>query len=144
MFLTVVDLDRDGLLDVLGTVRGKPLVLHRRKTRAPAAWESLRIDLPPNTGTGKGIAVGDIDLDGRPDIVFSCEHAKPPRSGVVWLSYRERATDRTWDAHEISGPQGVKYDLVELLDLDGDGDLDEITYEEAANLGVIWYENPTR
>jgi len=43
----------------------------------------------------------------------------------------------------VSGPEGVKYDLVALVDLDGDGDLDVITTEETANLGVIWYENPT-
>jgi hypothetical protein len=46
--------------------------------------------------------------------------------------------------HEISGPTGVKYDLVALVDLDGDGDLDVITTEENTNLGVIWYENPAR
>ena len=34
-------------------------------------------------------------------------------------------------------------DLLEAVDLDGDGDLDLITCEEVADLGVIWYENPT-
>jgi hypothetical protein len=36
----------------------------------------------------------------------------------------------------------VKHDLLEIVDLDDDGDLDVITTEEAKNLGVIWYENP--
>ena len=31
-----------------------------------------------------------------------------------------------------------------FVDLDGDGDLDVITTEEITNLGMIWYENPTR
>jgi hypothetical protein len=35
-------------------------------------------------------------------------------------------------------------DLVALLDLDGDGHVDAIMTEEVTNLGVIWYENPTR
>ncbi len=48
------------------------------------------------------------------------------------------------DPHPISGPQGIKFDLVKLLDLDGDGDLDVLTCEERDNLGVIWYENPLR
>jgi hypothetical protein len=89
------------------------------------------------------VRVGDIDGDGKLDIVFSCEGAAD-RSGVAWLSYRKGPTDAHWDAHEIGGREGVKFDLVQLLDLDGDGDLDAITCEEARNLGLIWYENPTK
>jgi hypothetical protein len=38
---------------------------------------------------------------------------------------------------------------MELLDLDGDGDLDVLTCEEnygpdSQGLGVIWYENPIK
>ncbi|KPK47729.1 MAG: hypothetical protein AMK72_08020, partial [Planctomycetes bacterium SM23_25] len=86
------------------------------------------------------------------------EGAKGNLSGVMWLScrrkkvpgtfsakrYLEPFSDAEWDAHDISGPEGVKYDLVELVDLDADGDLDVLTCEESANLGLIWYENPTR
>jgi hypothetical protein len=90
------------------------------------------------------VAVGDIDLDGRLDLVFSCEGANGEQSGVMWLSYRKAVTDREWMAHEISGAPGTKYDLVQLIDLDGDGDLDVLTCEEVENLGVIWYENPAR
>ena len=143
MFLDLADLDGDGLPDVLGAVRGGDIVFHRRKAGTPVAWETFPIRLPPRTGTGKGIAAGDIDLDGKLDIVFSCEHARG-KSGVVWLSRRRSVTDPDWDAHEISGPEGVKYDMVKLIDLDADGDLDVLTCEESRNLGVIWYENPAR
>jgi hypothetical protein len=37
---------------------------------------------------------------------------------------------------------GVKYDFIELIDLDGDQDLDVLTTEENKGLGVVWYENP--
>ncbi|MFW6162999.1 MAG: FG-GAP repeat domain-containing protein [Planctomycetota bacterium] len=144
MFLDYADLDRDGLTDVLGAVKGGDIVWHRRTSKAPVAWETLFIPMPPNTGTGKAVAVGDIDGDGRPDVVFSCEHARGKRSGAGWLAYRKAPTDRDWEAHEIGGPQGVKYDMVKLLDLDADGDLDVLTCEESHNLGVVWYENPTR
>jgi hypothetical protein len=42
----------------------------------------------------------------------------------------------------LGGVDGVKHDLVEVLDLDDDGDLDVLTCEEVKNLGVFWYENP--
>ncbi|MBX6315352.1 MAG: VCBS repeat-containing protein [Isosphaeraceae bacterium] len=142
MFLTLADLDRDGHLDLLTATRDRGLVFLRRQANRSDAWERYTIDLPPNTGTAKAVAVGDIDLDGHPDIIFTCEGAVGSKSGVVWMSYRGSVTDRTWTAHEVSGPEGTKYDLVELLDLDGDGDLDALTCEERENLGVIWYENP--
>jgi len=142
MFLTVVDLDRDGLLDVLAATRGHELLYLRRQAAVPNVWESHTIEIPEQAGTGKGVAVGDIDRDGRLDIVFTCEHAKD-KPGVMWLSYVDSVTDPVWTAHDISGPEGVKFDRVELLDVDDDGDLDVLTCEEIANFGVIWYENPT-
>lgn len=144
MFLDLADLDRDGLLDVIVAVREHGLVFLRRKPGPGVAWEAYPIAVAPQTGGCKSVRVADVDGDGRLDLVYSCEHATGDKSGVVWLSYRKAVTDPVWDVHEISGPPGVKYDLVELLDLDGDGDLDVLTSEETDNLGVIWYENPTR
>ncbi len=91
-------------------------------------------------GTGKSIRSADVNLDGQEDFVYSCEQANGAKHGVVWL-------DMTRDGlkiRAISGPEGVKFDLIQMVDLDADGDLDVITCEERANLGVFWYENPTR
>ena len=68
----------------------------------------------------------------------------PAHPGVTWLA---RDGD-TWNAHPISAP-GSKFDRMELLDLDADGDLDVITCEENAGpdsrgLGLVWFENPSR
>ena len=144
MFLTVADLDRDWLDDVLVAVREGPIRYFRRTKWSPPEWETHRIELPPGSGTGKSVAVGDIDRDGKPDVVLSCENAFDAKAGVVWMSYGKTPADGDWRHYPISGPEGVKFDLVKLVDLDDDGDLDVITCEEAANLGVIWYENPLR
>ena len=144
MFLTVADLDRDWLDDVLVAVRGGPIRYFRRTKWAPPEWETHMIDLPPGAGTGKSVAVGDVDRDGKPDIVFSCENAFDAKAGVMWMSYGKTPAEGDWRHYPISGPEGVKFDLVKLADLDEDGDLDVITCEETANLGVIWYENPLR
>lgn len=44
---------------------------------------------------------------------------------------------------DISGPEGTKFDLIQLIDVDNDSDLDVVTCEEADGLGLFWYENPT-
>jgi len=144
MFLCVADLDADGLKDVLVAQKPREILFHRRKTRDGRQWGSYPIPIPDSAGTAKAVNVGDIDLDGKLDVVFTCEGAGRGMSGVMWLSCRGKPADGAWRAHDVSGPEGVKYDLVQLIDMDGDGDLDALTCEESANLGVIWYENPTR
>jgi hypothetical protein len=142
MFLDTADLDGDGLQDVLTAAKPRHVLVHRRRTSAGRAWETRSIGLPETAGTAKSVRAGDIDGDGRLDLVFSCEGAVAEKAGVMWLSQRTAVGGAEWQPHDISGPQGVKYDLIELVDLDGDGDLDVLTCEETDNLGVIWYENP--
>ena len=149
MFLWPTDFDQDGLEDVLVAIRATEIDYHRRVSLEPETWEHQTLRWPERAGTGKSVAVGDIDLDGRPDIVCSAEKAAKG-SGVVWL--RNEAgpasggadAQMAWSPREISGLPGGKYDRIELLDLDKDGDLDVLTSEEDHALGVIWYENPTR
>lgn len=107
-------------------------------------WSEAAVPAAENTGTLKSARWADIDLDGRLDIVYSCENATGNKSGVVWLKAGQGDESGKWLRHEISGPEGVKFDLIQMLDLDADGDLDVVTCEERANLGVIWYENPAK
>ncbi len=144
MFMTIADLDQDGLSDFLTAVREGPIVYYRRLPGAEIAWERHEIALPEGTGTGKAVAVADFNLDGKMDIAFTCENAHEEKVGAMWLSYKDSPTEPVWQPHPLSGPEGVKFDRIELADLDGDGDLDLITCEERDNLGVIWYENPAR
>jgi len=140
MFLVLADYDGDGLKDVLTCAKEKEVLWFRRLDKTGKAWEEKGILYPENTGRAKAVAAGDIDLDGKIDLIVDCESANPPLSGMVWMS----GADSKW--HEVSGPDGIKYDRIELIDLDGDGDLDAMSCEERHNkggLGVFWYENPT-
>jgi hypothetical protein len=156
MFLATGDVDGDGHRDIVVGVEVAPkdrrdpnrqsrIVWFRRLDASGHHWAEQVIAVPENTGSVKAVAIGDLDGDGRADLVVSCEHARDERIGVYWLrQYGDRAIPQ-WSAHDITGPLGIKFDLVRLLDLDGDGDLDVLTNEEEENdvgLGVIWYENP--
>ena len=140
------EVDQDGREDLVAAVREGGVLVFRRSSGNPPKWETQEIPMPSETGTGKGAGIADVNGDGQPDLVITCENAAR-KSGVFWLSREKSASfdQAKWTAHEISGKlEGVKYDLVQLLDLDNDGDLDALTCEERDNLGVIWYENPSK
>lgn len=144
MFLDIADLDGDGKTDVVMAVRGGPIQFFRSTSARGNRWRAHAIAIPAGFGTGKAVAVGDMDLDGNPDLVFTCEGAEGDLSGVGLLRHSGNAASPDWEATDIGGPEGVKFDRIELLDLDGDGDLDILTSEESDQLGVVWYQNPTR
>ena len=106
-------------------------------------WSSHTFELPFGLPLGKSVAVGDINLDGRMDVV-STNRGQEPAKCVAWQEWSRSPRDDQWASTDIGGTTGAKFDLIELLDLDEDGDLDVITCEEVANLGVVWYENPLR
>lgn len=140
MFLGLGDLNRDKLQDIAVATSSHGTDLYLREGQQPS-FRYRALDQLENTGTGKAVACGDLNFDGQTDLVLSYEHANPPKSGVVWLEFQP---DGSYTRHEISGPEGIKFDLIQLIDLDSDGDLDVLTCEERANLGLIWYENPTK
>lgn len=144
MFLDLADLDGDQRTDAAVAVKPREvfLLLQPRDLRQP--WPERRVSLPDSIGTAKAVALGDIDLDGKLDVVFSCEEARGSKLGVVWFPANTLISAQSPTLHDISGPDGTKFDRMELIDLDRDGDLDVLTTEETENLGVIWYENPQR
>jgi len=92
---------------------------------------------------GKAVALGNIDTDQHTDLVVTFNtQGQQDKPGVAWIKVDPDKEPKDWQAFNIAGLEGKKFDRVELIDLDGDGDLDVLTCEEADNLGVIWYENP--
>jgi hypothetical protein len=131
----------DGSPEILVASRDQGVLIIRG---GPDGWEETVIPLGNETGTGKAVAAGDLDGDGRPELVVSTEDASG-RHGLFQLRRSGDGPDAPWSMLPISGTRdGSKYDLVRLIDLDADGDLDVLTCEERDNLGVLWHENPSR
>jgi len=138
MFLDIGDVDADGLADVVAAVKPVEFVVCLQRPRG--RWDEYVVAPDGTTlGDAKAVKIADLDGDGLTDVVFSCENAEGPREGVVWL---RRQAAGPWEQRTLGGPAGVKFDLIQTLDLDADGDLDVLTCEERDQLGVVWYENP--
>ncbi len=134
-----------GLFDIAWAERRGPARWKRVNPHAPnfRGGRERSFDLPSDAGSGKAVAMGDLNGDGYVDLVVSCESAKGVY-GLFALIYPSAMTSRVpdWSFMDIGGLEGTKFDRIELIDLDGDGDLDVLTCEERENLGVIWYANP--
>lgn len=94
----------------------------------------------------KGVACGFVDGDEKIDVVFS---ASGNGHGVFMMSPRaDIASGEPWElTHITQHAKDMKYDNLELVDIDRDGDLDIVTTEEeegifSAGEGVLWLENP--
>jgi len=140
MFLDVADMNGDGRVDFLVPRKPHEIALLTQPADPRAVWAESVIALPTsNHGRAKAVAAGDLDGDQRPELVLTCESANGPKIGCF---FAKQNADQGWSFHDISGAPGTKFDRIELLDLDADGDLDVLTCEERDGLGVIWYENP--
>jgi len=146
MFLDVVDLNNDGRLDIATAIKpDKIAYLYQPKKTSADTWkkeyQNTGVD-QKRFGTSKAVRVVGLHSKEGLDAIVTCENAKGELSGVLSITYNTGLLAGELLITNISGPEGVKFDRMELIDLDADGDLDIMTCEERDNLGVFWYENP--
>jgi len=107
--------------------------------RGPVALTHIVIDPAPDAGIrccSDSLAVGDLDGDGRADVVLGSQGAVA--AGLVWF----RAPD--WRRNAVA--RGEFTTDARVVDLDGDGRLDILASGEVADIaggpGVFWFRNP--
>ncbi|HZR83641.1 MAG TPA: VCBS repeat-containing protein [Candidatus Binatia bacterium] len=171
--IALVDLDRDGHEDFVTAV-DDAIYWFRKTSTWPVAFERVVIPKDPVAiGRSRPVRVGDVNGDGKPDIVVLQTHTDgvipADRAAAFWMEYEGEAprTDN-WRTHVIkwgSGEPmqlftfGEKWDQAQLVDVDGDADLDLVAnceewwadeYEVIAywrpevrpqSVGVVWFEN---
>jgi hypothetical protein len=144
MFLDLTVKPRENEIAIAVYAKPNQIFQFTAKAGQRPVWTSQRATVNAKIGTAKAVRYTDVNLDGQMDLVATCENANEGHIGVYWFSFSENQGSTIDLIHDISGPNGIKFDRIETLDLDGDGDLDVMTCEERDNLGVIWYENPVR
>lgn len=127
-----VDVDGDGRLDLLVADSNKKQMIWLRapKEEGETDWEKFTISEEDAPGTdifSHGLGMGDINDDGRPDVII--------KEG--WWEAPGNPEQPSWTFHEADLGEDCSH--MHVLDVNGDGYNDVIS-ASAHRYGIWWYE----
>jgi hypothetical protein len=103
MFMTMHDIDLDGKEEVVVTdYESHNISIFKRQNPEGTKWSKQVFEIIDDTGTGKSVGVGDINLDGHPDLVLSTNTHKKNIIGLSWIDGKSLAITNKLKLQPIS------------------------------------------
>lgn len=127
-----IDIDGDGHLDLVCTHDGFFGFATFDPENAFDAWDFHAISEPSAAKkTPHGLGIGDVNGDGRLDLIHAHGWYEQPDSGAL---------NTRWRSHDVAFSTAYGGAEMYAYDVDGDGDSDIITSNAAHDFGLGWYE----